>query len=67
MKELNCNECGAALGEMTKGRIKKDAVLLCGKCNYERLLCKNAKYEMHDIPKDENFMGFFNSVINSKK
>ena len=41
MKEFKCSECKVPLGEMTKGKIKKDAVMYCGKCNYQLLLNKN--------------------------
>ena len=40
-KEFKCNECQISLGEMTKGKIKKDAIFYCGRCNYQLLLNKN--------------------------
>lgn len=32
MKELRCNKCNCYLGEMTQGKIKKDAIILCTEC-----------------------------------
>lgn len=32
MKEFRCNKCNCYLGEMTQGKIKKDAIILCTEC-----------------------------------
>lgn len=32
MKEFRCSRCGTYLGEMSKGKIKKDTSLLCKTC-----------------------------------
>jgi len=32
MKEFKCHRCKKALGEMTKGKIHKEAVVLCDGC-----------------------------------
>ena len=31
-KTLNCKKCGSFLGAMEKGKLRKDAVLLCALC-----------------------------------
>ena len=32
MKEFKCHKCNCYLGEMTQGKIKKDAIILCTEC-----------------------------------
>ena len=32
MKEFRCHICKCYLGEMTRGKIKKEAVILCTEC-----------------------------------
>jgi len=32
MKEFKCKRCGKYLGEMSKGKLHKDAIILCNKC-----------------------------------
>ena len=32
MKKFNCSRCGTYLGEMTKGKIKKNTSILCESC-----------------------------------
>jgi len=42
-KKLICSQCKTEVGEINKGKIKKDAVLLCGACNYKLLLLLQEK------------------------
>ena len=32
MKTLACHRCGKCLGEISKGKIKRDAVIVCNEC-----------------------------------
>ena len=55
-RQLNCAHCRTGLGDMRRGAIRKDAVLLCGQCmkDYEtyRLLADmkfGGKSEMPDF------------------
>jgi hypothetical protein len=60
MKEFKCHKCSVYLGEMSNGKFKKDAVVLCGKChdmykllydlkNYDK---SSGNYDMPDFMKD---------------
>jgi len=60
MKEFKCHKCSVYLGEMSNGKFKKDAVVLCGKChdmykllydlkNYDK---GSGNYDMPDFMKD---------------
>jgi len=42
MKQLFCNRCKQYLGEMERGRIKIDAVLICHGCNERIKIAENA-------------------------
>lgn len=61
MKEFKCNKCGEYLGEMSNGKFKKNAVVLCNKCHdtYKTIYDFNTyekntkpKYDMPDFMKD---------------
>jgi len=64
MKEFKCHKCSVYLGEMSNGKFKKDAVVLCGKCHDMYKLLYDLKsydkgsgessgnYDMPDFMKD---------------
>lgn len=66
MKEFKCHKCYVYLGEMSNGKFKKDAVVLCQSCydsykllddlkNYDK---SSGKYDMPD---------FFKDIFNNKE
>jgi len=59
LKKLNCNRCGDNIGEMSKGKIKKDAVIICGKCNYALLVLEREEKQSMNIKNP------FPDIINS--
>ena len=61
-KKLKCARCGVDLGEMTKGKIRRDAVMYCGKCNREYVKVSN------DISKlsSQEALRFFTQIWGEK-
>ncbi len=59
MKKLTCKVCGCYLGEIDKGRIRKDAVVLCEYC-YSVTDLKSAAdlFESDDNPLASIFKDF---------
>lgn len=57
MKILLCNECGIKVGEITKGKIKKGCIFVCGDCKAKETAedVLNSTDESFDFLK--NFMG----------
>ncbi len=55
-KIFRCSQCGVFLGEMEKGRIKKDAVCLCATCETSRKLMAASK-KATGGPLDDLFNG----------
>jgi len=54
MKEFKCFECGRYLGEMLKGKLHKDAVVVCKSCTesyktYKSLAEYNKKGNAGDL------------------
>ena len=65
MKELRCFRCGAYLGEIEKGKIKKQVALVCHECDeklkiteatMERLRATGQTNKYDDIFKEFNNM-----------
>jgi hypothetical protein len=64
MKKLNCNKCLCFLGEMEKGKIKKDAVILCSNCmeaykSFESL----ANFDKNTSSKNVDMPEFFKDLF----
>jgi len=51
-KKLICDRCKKEVGEIQKGKLKKDAVIICGECNYRLLTIENAKGKDNSSPFD---------------
>jgi len=65
MKLLKCHKCSCGLGEMIKGKIHKDSVLLCAKC-YDAL---KTLYDLDSYKKgtSKNDMpDFFKDIMDGK-
>lgn len=62
MKRLYCVRCSVELGKMNKGKIKKNAVLLCADCNEKskisESIVKNNHKDNYDMP------DFMKSIFN---
>lgn len=65
MKKLVCDRCGKYLGEIEKGRIAKDAICLCGECNYNILLKDNKTKPPPNINENDS-IDFLKGVFNMK-
>jgi len=45
MKNFKCSRCGKYLGEMSKGKLHKNAIILCDRCNKFYETCESlSKY-----------------------
>lgn len=53
MKTLYCDKCGKYLGEIKKGKIKNNTILICNECNTNS-----------NIKEDNIFPNIFNELFN---
>jgi len=49
MKTLKCHRCGKEVGEIRKGRIRRNAVIFCGTCHKKLLLTNDNNKEPFDF------------------
>jgi len=49
MKILKCYRCGKEVGEIRKGRIRRDTIILCGTCHKKLLLTNGKNREPFDF------------------
>lgn len=61
-KILNCCRCKIEVGEINKGKIKTDAVVLCGKCISELTELESKIKKAYSTPAAQNVMNFFESI-----
>lgn len=61
MKVFRCKRCDDFLGDMSKGRIKLSAVLLCGKCH--GLIVQAISLSKNPVSNNSIF-DFFGNIVN---
>jgi hypothetical protein len=73
MKTLTCKKCLRFLGEIEKGKIKKDVVLLCEECFQSFSILKSmdtykekTKETYHHMDRSASFTDLFGNYFNTK-
>jgi len=64
MKELKCSRCSFYLGEMEKGKLKKDASILCKSCMDALLLCESLSTYSKGTKPNMDMPDFFKDIFN---